>query len=531
MKNLEKILCLLLAIAIVFTNAAACSKKDNTGDSSKDAAKKDSEELDPVHLVMYFVSEAPSDIDLVVDELNKKLKEDLNTTIEIKFTTWTDYTQKYDLALKTDDEIDLVYSAPWMSYSNYSNQGAYLELEDLLPKYAPTLWEQIDETVWNQVKVGGHIYGVPAMTKTFGSKGINYRVDLQQKYNLPIPNSIENVEKYIMGIKENMPDQGLIRTYVEQTATGELFAAHSMVLNLRYPMVREEGTYYGLYSTYDNPSELINYWDSDDFVEDMHLMKKWADLGFWSRDVLGETPDVDSYNVGKTVLEASGTNPGKASGAQQQLKAVNPEWENGYATYAEIHGYAYHNTPMTDMMSVTYRSKNPERALMVLEKLLTDESYNKLIQYGIEGKHYNLLEGEVYEPILDADGNSGYGYGDFAWSLVNDNFGFKSTDSGYYEDIINRLEKVRENTPFGAADIAGGFIEHSEEYQAEVAALGNVMMNYLAPLEAGLVDDVDEAIATFREKAKAAGIDKIHEKFKEQWAAYCEEYGYVKNKH
>lgn len=149
MKNLEKILCLLLAIAIVFTNAAACSKKDNTGDSSKDAAKKDSEELDPVHLVMYFVSEAPSDIDLVVDELNKKLKEDLNTTIEIKFTTWTDYTQKYDLALKTDDEIDLVYSAPWMSYSNYSNQGAYLELEDLLPKYAPTLWEQIDETVWN----------------------------------------------------------------------------------------------------------------------------------------------------------------------------------------------------------------------------------------------------------------------------------------------------------------------------------------------------------------------------------------------
>lgn len=254
-------------------------------------------------------------------------------------------------------------------------------------------------------------------------------------------------------------------------------------------------------------------------------------MGFWSRDVLGEIPDVDSYNVGKTVLEASGTNPGKASGAQQQLKAVNPEWENGYATYAEIHGYAYHNTPMTDMMSVTYRSKNPERALMVLEKLLTDESYNKLIQYGIEGKHYNLLEGEVYEPILDADGNSGYGYGDFAWSLVNDNFGFKSTDSGYYEDIINRLEKVRENTPFGAADIAGGFIEHSEEYQAEVAALGNVMMNYLAPLEAGLVDDVDEAIATFREKAKAAGIDKIHEKFKEQWAAYCEEYGYVKNKH
>lgn len=52
------------------------------------------------------------------------------------------------------------------------------------------------------------------------------------------------------------------------------------------------------------------------------------------------------------------------------------------------------------------------------------------------------------------------------------------------------------------------------------------MRQYLAPLQAGLVDDVDAAVEEFRQKMTDAGIEVCREAFKEQWAAYCDEYGY-----
>lgn len=42
----------------------------------------------------------------------------------------------------------------------------------------------------------------------------------------------------------------------------------------------------------------------------------------------------------------------------------------------------------------------------------------------------------------------------------------------------------------------------------------------------GLVDDVDAAVAEFRQKVTDAGLDVCREGFKEQWQAYCEEYNY-----
>lgn len=52
------------------------------------------------------------------------------------------------------------------------------------------------------------------------------------------------------------------------------------------------------------------------------------------------------------------------------------------------------------------------------------------------------------------------------------------------------------------------------------------MRQYLAPLQAGLVDDVDAAVEEFRTKVKDAGLDVVREAYTEQWKAYCDEYGY-----
>ena len=61
---------------------------------------------------------------------------------------------------------------------------------------------------------------------------------------------------------------------------------------------------------------------------------------------------------------------------------------------------------------------------------------------------------------------------------------------------------------------------------SERAAVSAVLRQYLAPLQAGLVDDVDAAVAEFRTKVTDAGLDVCREGFQEQWADYCAEYNY-----
>ena len=92
--------------------------------------------------------------------------------------------------------------------------------------------------------------------------------------------------------------------------------------------------------------------------------------------------------------------------------------------------------------------------------------------------------------------------------------------------MFDAYEKLGAKTKFPNVNIFDGFSENFESYSAERAAVSNVMSQYLAPLEAGLVTDVDAAVEEFRSKMKEAGIDKCREEYTKQWKAYCDEYGY-----
>lgn len=532
---MKKLLAMLLMASLLTVPLAGCgggnvqtgTESADVSDSGETVADNAAANLDPETVVLYFVCDAPRDVQLVEDALNEKFQEEMNTTIEFQFSTWTDYTQKYDLTLMSGSDVDLIYAANWMSYSQYANQGAFLELNDLLPEYAPNLYSMIDESTWNQVSVNGNIYGIPSTNEVYNGKGILYRQDFCDKYDLPIPDSVENIEAYLLGVKENEPDVQLFPNSVEQNASGETFAAHTLLMNLRWGLVNEEFSSYGLVAEYDNPSELIPYWGSEEFVEDMKTLKKWADMGFWSRSVMSETVDPSIFDNGLAAMSTSGMNPAKASSAHNQLATMDPSYNAEYLLFADLHGNAWRGTPMSDMTAIPYTCDNPERALMVLDKLCTDPEYYELLHYGIEGTDYTLEDG-VYTPILDSDGSCGYEAGSFDWAMQNPKLNYPSSDSEWYDAVEEKLKNYAEETPFGGADIAGGFQEDYSAYQAERAALGNVIAQYLSPLETGMVDDVDAAVEEFMQKAEEAGLSKIQAAYTEQWKAYCEEYGYVK---
>ena len=539
MRKAKKVLGILLAASMMLTMVGCGSKSavDSMDESTDAAVESTSDEVaeetpvaeeateldlsERVDLVFYVMGDAPQDEVAVEDALNEVLLEKLNATVDFQFSTWTDFQQKYSLEL-TAGNADLIYIANWLNYGQLATSGAFEELDEMLDTVAPDLKALCGDSRLDQCRVEGKIYAVPATWNEYTSNGVKYREDLRAKYDLPVPNTLENFEAYMLGIKENEPGQGLLTVTTEESQ-GLLTAFDAAwILNLKYPWVAINGLPYGLAANYDTPTDVYDYWYSDDFVEDMKLMKKWADLGFWSKSALSDTNDSESYVNGLCVAEIAGQNPNKQITAIQDFAKNNPDWQSEYIAYGELTGVLFPGHATQNGTAIVRGCKNPERALKVVELMMTDESVNRLVQAGIEGTHYELDADGVYNNLSEAFNYEGFN----TWNLRNGDIKLPQSTDIELNKMFDKYEAIGAKTKFPNTNIYEGFSENYEAYQAERTAVSNVMRQYLAPLQAGLVDDVDAAVEEFRTKATEAGLDVCREAFKEQWISYCETYGY-----
>lgn len=529
-KTLKAALCSLLASVLLIGLFSGCSNArqnvDSSLQSSSQASGEESGKPDiskEVELQVFLLGDAPKDLEAVSAKINELTKRDLNATVKFNFSSWTDYIQKYNLLLTSGQSADLMYSANWVDYATLSNKGAFLALDEMLPKAAPGLYKFVSNELWDQVKVNGKIYAVPPTWKQFTNDGILYRKDLQKEFNLPVPDSLENVEAYLEGVKKNMPTQAITAEYVLPGLQTYSFNAFP-ILQMKKTWVTN-GAPYGLSADYNDPSSLKTYWGSDAFIEDMKMFKRWADKGFWSKSALSDKTDQTAFENGKVVAVLAGNNPNKYADAVAKIAQTHPDWEVGYISYAQSSKVSYQAHATNDGTSIPASAKNPERALMLLEKMTLDKEYNRLIQYGILGTHYTE-EGGYYTPVGDAATSAFPREGMNAWNLRNPEYMLFPKSSEVMNSVVKELETIAAGTKFKGVNIYGGFNENYTNYQSERAALGTVLTQYLAPLQAGLVEDVDAAAAVFMKQAKTAGLSKIQQEYTAQWEAYCAEHQY-----
>lgn len=507
MKQLKKTLCLLVALIMCLAMVPA--------------ALAEADLSEEVNLVFYVMGDAPQDEAVVEDAINAVLKEKFNTTIDFQFSTWTDWSAKYNAQL-TSGGADLIYIANWLNYGLLARAGAFLELDDLLDQYAPELRALAGEDMLNMCRVEGELYAVPALWPEYVPNGIKYREDLRAKYDLPYPDSLENMEAYFAGVKANEPDQGILRCTTSESASSLSVAFDSVnVLAIKYPWVTTNGLPYGLAADYETPSEVYDYWFSDDFVEDMKLMKKWADMGFWSKSALSDNNDSEAYTNGLCIAEVAGMNPNKQISSANTFATEHPDWISAYIAYGEVTGVMFPGHATQNGTAIVRGTKYPERCAMILNYLMTNEEMNDLVQYGIKGVHYDVVDG-IYQNLSE-----NFKYENFnTWNLRVNDYKLPQESDVDLQAMFDKYNEIAQKTKFPNVNIYGGFTEDYTDYEFERTAVSNVMRQYLAPIQAGLVDDVDAAIAEFRDKVKEAGLDACREGFTEQWLDYCAEYHY-----
>jgi putative aldouronate transport system substrate-binding protein len=503
---------LILTLMIsVFSGCNSDSNNKNTNLSGNDTSKK-------VDLVFYMAGDPPKDLPKISDEVNKLTQKDLNCSVKFNYTSWTDVGNKYNLLLSSGQNIDLLFTADWMNYNQYAKKNAFMALDELVPKYAPDLNSFIPKDYWDGVKISDKIYTIPATWKEYVPNGLVYRGDLAKKYNLPLPDSIEHLEQYLDGIKKNEPNTiPMFETSVEYGGVSSFTTL--TLLDMKYPYTDKGMLNYGLMSDYNTPSKVRDYWGSQDFVNDLKLFRKWNEKGFWSKSALSSKNDGKQMFIDGQIASIDGQNPVKYSEVLQQCKIKHPEWEISYYPYPESLKMVHPVHPTHNGFAIPKSAKNPERALMFYQKLVLDKTYNRLTEYGIEGTNYEITSDNHYKMKGTTETNGFAHEAMNGWPWRNPQYNLFDPSFDIVLDLFKRFDTYQ--TP----DIWTSFVEDYTPYQSQRSALLQVETQYLAPLMAGNVADVDNGIKSFLDKTKAAGLDKIQTEWKKQWSKYCEEKG------
>ncbi|BBI35101.1 extracellular solute-binding protein [Cohnella abietis] len=521
-RKLTKWFSILIALTMLTVVISACAKNNNATDPSKSPESSSTEKapasekatdtepskLDTskkVDLVWYLLGDSHEDSQKVLDEFNKMLEKDLNTTLKLNFTTWTEWETKYNLLLTAGEKIDMIFASSWAKYYSYAKQGAFVDLTDLLPTYAPQTWSTVPQQDWDEVKVADKIYAVPSTFPEFTPNGFVYREDWRKELNLPEIKDLDTIEAYMDGVKKGKP--GVMP--IGGSAWNEVSTLFSAVSGFE----AIGGDSLVVAKSYDTPRDIVAYPFTTEFEQYVKRMKTWASKGYWSSNTLSNKTE-----AGDLIKAGTGAiywrNPPGAGGFIVDAKKTNPEIELAYFPFTRFHNYAMPNLSINNGMAIPKSSNNVERSLMVLDKLRNNPEYFKLLTYGIEGTHYSLeSDGKTFQTPPKGTSVSKdwkkYDIASWGWRYEPNML----QEIGAWADLKKFNDEFKaENRP----SIFSPILLDYEPVKAQQAAVNQVYKQYGQPLMMGLVPDVDKALETYRKKLESAGIEKLVDYIKGQ---------------
>ena len=517
-KKLTVTLATLMALSTILSACGGNNNTNTAGEATKAPATEGTETSAPdtgapdiskeVKLKMILVGSKPGDYDKVFGELNTKLKEKINATLETEFLDWSDWTQKYPLKFAANEDFDLVYTANWAFYNDQALKGGFMELtEDMLSKYMPQTWESMPKVNWDQAKVDGKIYMVPNNNVEVTDKVVLYREDLRKKYNLPEINSPESYANYLKTIAK---EESTITAYGAKPADGWKWHELDQTLleqNNDFNLV-DANLLPLAYKLDDATGKVFNIYDTPEFTELLKYYKDLADNGAWSKNVVSNKNDVwQDLKAGKVSSYAH--NIGTVAANITEMRRDKPDVELAIADLTpdnkKIAAISTQNG-----MSIHATSKNAERSLMLLDLLQNDKEIHDLTMYGIEGTHY-IPEGDKKFSAGPA-ANNYTGFSNWGW-----NSPLNRQDAAYpveADDMFNSWQSSIYHFPLET------FVFDSTNVKNEVANIGNVMLRYAIPLEYGLIDDIEKGQADLIKQLKSAGIDKVQTEMQTQIDAF-----------
>lgn len=507
MKKIKRIASAALSLAMVGSILVGCGTSASSGGEtvSSETAASDSTEAtaldtsEQVEIIMYCLGTEPAGQQQIWDALNEKLLEKLNCTLKVNYISFADYPNKYPLLFSSGEKFDIAYAASWLNYSSLAKKGAFMELDELWPTYAPNNYALASETAKRQAQLDGVTYCVPSLNRTYSAYGPIYRMDLVKDYGFDKEiENFEDAEEYLDIIKAKYPEMQPISIYSMGSEIDDCF----MYYNKMYPLKGSQGDFLWIDPSEENP-QIFTYYEYEKTPEFLEMMNRWNEKGFFPKSALSDT-DSKKFNNGVSPLLFHNVDNYVSSAI------TNPEWDVHYANFStDISNLSF----TQDAMVISNTSQNPERAMAVWDYLTTDEEVFDLFYYGIEGVSYELNDkGEI--TMIDTDNYSTSSM----WAVRNSDFLKNSVGTpDHYDELKSEWDAVIDEN--SGAQKYRSFVFDTSEIETEYTTCVNVHQQYWWPLELGYTDPVT-GLEEYQKMMEAAGIETVRAELQRQLDEY-----------
>ncbi|WP_066870714.1 ABC transporter substrate-binding protein [Clostridium mediterraneense] len=473
--KLKKILALGLTGLLATSVLAGCGKSEAKSNNGV------------VTLKWYTIGQEPKDLSLVEAEANKYLEEKLGVNIDMNFIDYGDYTQKMSVIMNTGENFDLAFVSSWAGdYLGNARKGAFLELDQYLDNQGKDMKAAIDERFWDGAKVDGKTYAVPNQKEISTAPMWAFTKEYVDKYNIPYQDikTLEDLEPWLKLIKEKEPD--VVPFYITKG-----FSAPQYFDQLVDPI----GVEYG-----QKDLTIKNMFETEKMKSTLDTLTRYYKLGYINADAATAQ---DDKTVKRFVTKGDGQPYADVLWSKSlKYDVVATQMMDAYITNASTTG---------SMIGVSRNSKNPEKAVEFLNLLNTDKYLRNLINYGIEGTHYERVkEGQIK---LNERGLKDY------------NVGYYTLGNLFITDVLHnepltKWDEFKEFNDKAKESPALGFKFDTKKVSNEIAAINNVLEEYKATLYSGSVDN-KEYVEKLNKKLKEQGLDKVIAEMQSQIDAWA----------
>ncbi|NTV79747.1 MAG: extracellular solute-binding protein [Clostridiales bacterium] len=319
---------------------------------------------DTVNLIWYQIGDSQNDLELVMEKVNEYTAQKIGVTVTIVQIGWDKYTKTMETVVNAGKEYDIVFTSSWANdYQTNAQRGFFLPLDDLLPEYGAQMYESIDEKFWEAAMVDGKIYGVPNEKELGNMPMWVFTKEYVDKYDIPYEDihTLEDLEPWLELIKENEPD--VVPLYITND-----FSAPTYMDKIQDIV----GVEYN-----DTTLTVKNLFETDQMLSTLRTMRDYYLKGYINENAAVET---DNKEIKRFVTKGDG----------QPYAELIWSKDLGYEVVASpiMEVQITNASARGALTAISADTKHPKEAVQLLNLINTDEYLRNLLNYGIEGVHY-----------------------------------------------------------------------------------------------------------------------------------------------
>lgn len=322
------------------------------------------------------------------NEVQKAIEKGTNTELEIQVLPGSTIGEKLP-AMIASGELPMAFAItnsqlrlPYMV--NAFQTGAIWELGPYLQDY-PNL-SQIDPVIYSNTSVDGKIYGLPRV-RSMARGAFLYRQDWLDNLGMKAPESIDDFYAMLKAFTLDDPDKNGKQDTYGMVATAANAKAFTVYFGAPNEWEEKDGQFTAAVTT-------------DAYFEGIKFFKKLYDEKLINQDfaLADRTKYEEEFSTGKAGVEVDTITVGVKM--EERIKKLNPEGVVGMISVlggplGKRLGTSNGTNGIISFPKDTVKSEAELKRILAFFDTLAGKEMSTLLRWGIEGKHYNLVNGKA----------------------------------------------------------------------------------------------------------------------------------------